>query len=83
MNTHVRAVLMMVLAAGLGLLLTGCYLRSLFGNVIIVEDFGDEVNEIIATLFSHSTAAVCLTTPPVTDCTYIIDGEIVPRRSIF
>lgn len=62
----------------LATLLTACALRSLFGNVIIVEDIGEEVNEIITTVFSDSTAAVCLDTDyGFYECTYIIDGEII------
>jgi len=57
--------------------LSGCFLRSLFGNVILVEDIEEEVNEIITTVFSDSTAAVCLNTDHgFYECTYIIDGDI-------
>ena len=58
--------------------LTACALRSLFGNVIIVEDIENVVNEIITTVFSDSTAAVCLDTDyGFYECTYILDGEII------
>jgi hypothetical protein len=60
------------------MLTSGCALRALFGNVIIVEDLEEEVNEIITTIFSDSTAAVCLETVYSSyECTYIIDGEII------
>jgi hypothetical protein len=60
------------------LLLSGCALRALFGNVIIVHDIENEVNEIITTVFSDSTAAVCLDTDySFYECTYIIDGETI------
>ena len=57
---------------------SGCFLRNMFGNVIIVEDIENEVNEIITTVFSDSTAAVCLNTDyGFYECTYIVDGEII------
>ena len=60
------------------MLLTACALRSLFGNVIIVNDIGEEVNEIITTVFSDSTAAVCIEADyGFYECTYIIDGDII------
>ena len=73
-----HGILYVLLSMVLGLLLTGCVLRSLFGNVIIVEDIANEVNEIIATVFSDSTAAVCLSTDyGFYECTYIIEGDII------
>ncbi len=64
-------------------LLTACALRSLFGNVIIVNDIGEEVNEIITTVFSDSTAAVCIEADyGFYECTYIIDGEIITSTLI-
>lgn len=78
MHTRSRLVLKVMLVCALPVLLTACVLRSLFGNVIIVTDIGEEVNEIIATVFSDSTAAVCLDTDyGFYECTYIIDGEII------
>ena len=78
MGLNLRAILKIALAVGLGLLLTGCALRALFGNVIIVENIGEEVNEIIETVFSDSTAAVCLDTDfGFYECTYIVNGEII------
>jgi hypothetical protein len=62
----------------LGVLLLGCALRALFGNVIIVEDIAEEVEEIITTVFSDSTAAVCLDTDFGSyECSYIVEGEVV------
>lgn len=62
----------------LAVVLSGCFLRSLFGNTIIVEDIAEEVNEIITTVFTDSTAAVCLNTGyGFYACTYIVDGEII------
>lgn len=73
-----RAIRYICLSILLGLLLSGCALRAMFGNVIIVEDIGEEVNEIITTVFSDSTAAVCLHTDyGFFECTYIINGEII------
>lgn len=70
--------LLLALLCFLPLLLSACALRALFGNVIIVHDIGEEVNEIIATVFSNSTAAVCLDTDyGFFECTYIINGEII------
>jgi hypothetical protein len=67
-----------LLVCSLSTLLTACALRSLFGNVIIVDDIENEVNEIITTVFSNSTAAVCLSTDyGFYECTYIIDGDII------
>jgi hypothetical protein len=78
MSTFARAALKITLAVGLGLLLTACALRAMFGNVIIVEDIAAEVNEIIETVFTDSTAAVCLNTDyGFFECTYIIDGDII------
>jgi hypothetical protein len=78
MRKITRGVLSILLSFFLAALLTGCALRSLFGNVIIVEDIENEVNEIITTVFSDSTAAVCLSTDyGFYECTYIIDGDII------
>jgi hypothetical protein len=74
----VRSFVSAVLLSFTALLLTGCFLRSLFGNVIIVEDIAEEVNEIITTIFSESTAAVCLNNDyGFYECIYIVDGEII------
>lgn len=60
------------------LLLSGCFLRSLFGNTIIAEDIAEEVNEIITTVFTDSTAAVCQDSDfGFYECTYIVDGAII------
>ena len=73
-----RSVVLAGLLSLSAILLTGCVLRSMFGNVIIVEDIENEVNEIITTVFSDSTAAVCLSTDyGFYECTYIVDGEII------
>jgi hypothetical protein len=78
MARKLRLVLRFVMVLALPLVLSACVLRSLFGNVIIVEDIGEEVNEIITTVFSDSTAAVCLDTDySFYECTYIVDGEIL------
>ncbi len=79
MNKFNRPVFRILLVFVLGLLLPGCALRSLFGNVIIVEDIEEEVNEIIATVFSDSTAAICLEPGAFGyyECTYILDGDII------
>jgi hypothetical protein len=59
------------------MLLGGCWLRLTYGNVIWVEDIEEEVNEIITTVFSDSTAAVCLATDyGFYECTYIVEGSI-------
>src|SRR3989337_591849 len=78
MRKRLRPILILLLVCVLSTLLTACALRSLFGNVIIVEDIEEEVNEIITTVFSDSTAAVCLSTDyGFYECTYIIDGDII------
>jgi uncharacterized protein YlzI (FlbEa/FlbD family) len=78
MPRQYRGIFLILLSCASGVLLTGCALRALFGNVIIVEDIGEEVNEIITTVFSDSTAAVCLDTDyGFYECTYIINGEII------
>ncbi len=62
----------------LGLTISGCFLRSLFSNVIIVSTIGEEVDEIVTTVFSDSTAAVCnMSDFGFTNCTYIVNGETV------
>ncbi len=77
MNKLRRIIVLAVISGGLSILLTACALRSLFGNVIIVEDIANEVSEIITTVFSDSTAAVCLDTDyGFYECTYIVDGDI-------
>jgi len=78
-TTKTQVLLKVLLVFALPLLLSGCFLRSMFGNVIIVSDIGEEVNEIITTIFSGSTAAVCLEPGNFGffECTYIIDGEEV------
>lgn len=78
MVKRLRPLLKILMLGALSIFLTACALRSLFGNVIIASDIGDEVNEIITTIFSESTAAVCLDTDyGFYECTYIIDGEII------
>jgi hypothetical protein len=78
MNKLQRRILIIILMIAFPMLLTACALRSLFGNVIIVEDISEEANQIISTVFSDSTAAVCLDTDyGYYDCTYIIDGAII------
>ena len=78
MRISPRPSLSILLICALSTLLTACALRSLFGNVIIVGNIKEEVNEIITTVFSDSTAAVCLDTDyGFYECTYIIDGEII------
>ena len=77
MRKPVRSLLRILLVCGLSTLLTACALRAMFGNVIIVEDIAEEVNEIITTVFSDSTAAVCLPTGSFYECTYIIDGDVL------
>jgi hypothetical protein len=74
----IRSIISASLLTLAALLLTGCFLRSMFGNTIIVEDIENEVNEIITTVFSDSTAAVCLNTDyGFYECTYIVDGDII------
>lgn len=78
MSKQIRRIPGVLLVLILPTLLSACVLRSLFGNVIIVEDIGEEVNEIITTVFSDSTAAVCLDTDfGFYECTYIVDGQII------
>lgn len=79
MNKFNRPVSRILLVFVAGLLLPGCALRSLFGNVIIVANIEDEVNEIITTIFTDSTAAVCLEPGGFGfyECIYILDGEII------
>ena len=56
--------------------LSGCFLRSLFGNTIIAEDLIAEITEIVSAVIGDSTVAVCRSpNAPRYDCTYIIDGE--------
>jgi hypothetical protein len=58
------------------LLLTGCFLRGLFGNTIIAEDLGEEITEIVNAIIGDSTVAVCSSpNAPRYDCTYIVNGE--------
>lgn len=75
---RVRSVLSVMLLTFTALLLTGCFLRGLFGNTIVVEDLGAEIDEIINAVFGDSTVAVCRSPhAPRYDCTYIVDGEII------
>ncbi len=78
MGSRQRIIFYILIGCASVLVLTGCALRSLFGNMIIVEDIGSEVNEIITTVFSDSTAAVCLDTDyGFFECTYIVEGDIL------
>jgi hypothetical protein len=62
----------------MGVLLAGCWLHLMSGNVIYVSDIEEEVNEIITTVFSNSTAAICLNTDyGFYECTYIVEGDII------
>jgi hypothetical protein len=57
---------------------SACWIRGTFDVVIIVEDIGEEVTEIIDTVFSDSTAAVCLGADyGFFECTYIVEGDIL------
>jgi hypothetical protein len=59
-------------------LLSGCFLRSMFGRVVIVSDIANEVNEIIAAVFGGATVAVCYAPDGyLAQCMYIVDGEII------
>lgn len=78
----IRSLLSAVLLSLTALLLTGCFLRSMFGRVVVVEDFSTEINEIITAIFGDASVAVCSvpSVPGVSsavgfNCTYIIDGE--------
>src|SRR3990172_2138276 len=73
-----RKILACTFACLSGLILTGCFLHLASGNVIYVTDIEEEVNEIISTVFSNSTATVCLGTDyGFYECTYIVEGEII------
>jgi hypothetical protein len=62
----------------LGLSLSGCWLKLASANMIIVPDIASEVNEIITTVFSDSTASVCLEQfTGYYECTYIVEGNIL------
>jgi hypothetical protein len=78
MSNFNRPILRILLVFVLSILLSACALRAMFGNVIIVKDIEEEVNEIITTVFSDSTAAVCLGTDiGFYECTYILNGQIL------
>jgi hypothetical protein len=77
MTHYTRAMMGSVLALALGLLLTGCVLRSLFAHVIIVSDLSDEINTVIDAVFADATVAVCNNSGSFYDCTYIVNGEIL------
>jgi hypothetical protein len=73
-----RKILVCGFACLSGLILAGCFLHLASGNVIYVSDIEEEVNEIITTVFSNSTATICLGTDyGFYECTYIIEGEII------
>src|SRR3990172_2714363 len=73
-----RKILACTFACLSGLILTGCFLHLASGNVIYVTNIEEEVNEIISTVFSNSTATVCLGTDyGFYECTYIVEGEII------
>jgi hypothetical protein len=76
---HSNRIFKALLALCLPVFLSGCFLRSMFGNVIIVPDIATGVNEIITTVFSDSTAAVCQEPGNFNyfECTYIVDGEVI------
>ena len=68
------------LLAALALAGSACWLRAQFSVTIIVETIEEEVNEIIDTVFSDSTAAVCIDSPlfgGLFECTYIVAGEVI------
>ena len=69
-----RACLVGLLAA----VLTGCFLRTMVGHVIIVDNIPDEVREVLNAVFGDSTVSVCYRPQQfaVFNCTYIVDGEI-------
>lgn len=77
MRHYIRASLQIGLSIALGLLLTGCWMRSMFGHVEIVEDLSEEINLIIDNVFGNGTLAVCGQHGTFYDCTYIVDGEIL------
>src|SRR5258707_10659700 len=67
----------LILIGLMGASLSGCWLRMILGNVIVVHDIPGEVDTVLATVFSHASATVCNVESPVSDCTYIIEGEII------
>lgn len=73
-RTGVRILLIGITAS----LLSGCVLRSLWGNVIAVEDISDHVDEIITAVFTNATVAVCRSEPEgLFSCRYFVDGQQV------
>lgn len=55
--------------------LSGCFLRSIFGNVIVTSDISEFVDHVVAATFSEATVAVCHDQGlEGISCTYIIDG---------
>lgn len=58
MNKWRKALLRLLLFLGTATALSGCYLRTLIGQTI-VESISGEVDAIITSVFSNTTAAIC------------------------
>jgi hypothetical protein len=78
MRRWLRPLLLSGLSTGLGLLLTGCVLHSMFAQVEVVDSISDQVHMIFAAIDADSTVAICRPTGAFQDCVYIIDGQQVP-----
>ncbi len=74
----VRMVVLVVVLAISSLLLTGCFLQSMFGNTRInANDLFQELNDITTAIQGNATVAVCGKTFSLYSCTYLIDGQII------
>lgn len=62
----------------LTVILSGCWLRATFGNVVYTTDISKQVDTIIGAVFADATVAACLQSDEfLWDCKYIVDGEPV------
>ena len=68
-------VVRLVVICGLCMLTSGCFFNALLSRIMVFS-IGEEVRTIIDLAFSGGTGAVCYSLGS-TDCTYIINGEVV------
>lgn len=74
MNSKLKVILVIIMLSILAALLSGCFLRNTYGNVVYVDSISDYVDLILNAVFTNATVAVCRTEDVGYDCRYFIGG---------
>lgn len=59
MNSKLKVILVIIMLSILAALLSGCFLRNTFGNVVFVDSISDHVDLLINAAFTNATVAIC------------------------